>query len=105
MKGQSAIAPPTDFPRFLGLWGGANLVGGLLKNNGLQFIATLALTGASVGTALRSNVLGLAVDASAGPRPILPSLVVGLVNDLGWATYGLAPGIRLIQQWPGVEEL
>lgn len=53
---QSTIAPPADSRwRFLGLWVGANLVGGfvigLLENNGLQFMATLALTGAILGTA------------------------------------------------------
>ena len=55
MKASSAIAPSPNAPRFLGLWVGANLVGGfvigLLENNGLQFVATLALTGAVVGTA------------------------------------------------------
>ena len=55
MNQQSVIAPPASLPRFLGLWVGANFLGGfvvgLLENNGLQFMATLVLTGAIVGTA------------------------------------------------------
>ncbi|HSM80887.1 MAG TPA: hypothetical protein VLS96_04335 [Nodosilinea sp.] len=55
MRAQSEIAPSASTPRFLGLWVGANLVGGfvigLLESNGLQFMATLVLTGAVVGTA------------------------------------------------------
>jgi hypothetical protein len=55
MKAQSAIASPASIPRFLGLWVSANFGGGfvvgLLENNGLQFMATLMLTGAVVGTA------------------------------------------------------
>ncbi len=55
MNRQSAIAPSRSLSSFLGLWVGANFLGGfvvgLLENNGLQFMATLVLTGAIVGTA------------------------------------------------------
>ncbi|HEY9818928.1 MAG TPA: hypothetical protein V6D20_24430 [Candidatus Obscuribacterales bacterium] len=207
MNRQSTIASPVSIPRFLVFWVGANFLGGfvvgLLENNGLQFMATLVLTGAIVGTAqwlvLKSQggfrwwplasalgwivstlgvialsgvyqsvavllwqafglwevfwlnlvreplvVMGMALaqgwilqqhgrfpTGQVVPTPwswllvsllggalqgagsaalcallcqSLPSLLVGLVNGLGWAAYGLTTGIWLIRQQAGIEE-
>lgn len=54
MTNEMTLSKPSHPARFLTVWVLANLVGGFiagfLENNGLQFMATLVLTGAIVGT-------------------------------------------------------
>ncbi|PSN11562.1 hypothetical protein C7293_23795 [filamentous cyanobacterium CCT1] len=101
------IAPGSPSARFLAAWVGANLAGGFvvgfLENNGLQFMATLILTGAIVGS-LQWCVLRVVLSRGGGLRwwplasalgwivsALLRSLMQGLyapvVNGL-WQTFG-----------------
>lgn len=102
------IASGAPSARFLAAWVGANLVGGFvvgyLENNGLQFMATLILTGAILGS-LQWCVLRLVLSRGSGLRwwplasalgwiasTLLTTLMQGLytpVVDGLWQTFGL----------------
>ncbi|MGG6237109.1 hypothetical protein ACQ4N7_00590 [Nodosilinea sp. AN01ver1] len=100
------IAPGFPSARFLAAWVGANLAGGFvvgfLENNGLQFMATLILTGAIVGS-LQWWVLRLGLGSSFRWWPVasalgwivstlLKTLMQGFytpVVDGLWQTFGL----------------
>ncbi|MGB3310073.1 MAG: hypothetical protein WBG32_01275 [Nodosilinea sp.] len=98
------IAPGSPSAKFLAAWVGANLAGGFivgfLENNGLQFMATLILTGAIVGSlqwlVLRplggfrwwpvASALGWIVSTML--QSLIQGLYTPLVNGL-WQTFGL----------------